>query len=79
MGHNNEFSTIENAINIVAQDIAIKLNARTVIYKPEIETWTYYCPNNIIHKFTKKDLTDFFKKSIDREVNKYMNVYSIKK
>lgn len=62
----NDFSSIDTLVLKLAQDIAIRLKARTVSYDVKSGTYSYYCKNEIIHRFTKKEL----KKAIKLQINK---------
>lgn len=50
---------MEPSITEMAKLIAIKLNAKTIRYNRDTETFLYYCAGETIHKFTKLDLTRF--------------------
>ncbi len=65
----SNFGTIETAVNKMAQDIAIRLRARSVVYNLVTETYTYYCAGEITHEFSKTDLTRFLKSEINKKIN----------
>lgn len=48
-----------NNLEQVAQNIGIRLKAKTISYDDNTETYSYYCNGDIIHRFTKKELTRY--------------------
>lgn len=65
----SNFGSLDTLVNRVAQDIAIRLKARSVSYNLETETYSYYCHGEVTHTFTKNDLMRFVKGEINKKIN----------
>lgn len=63
----NKFCTLETAANILAQNIAIKLNAWSVNYDLKTGTYKYYTEGQEIFSITKKDLQTIVKREINKK------------
>jgi hypothetical protein len=53
------FDSIDKTLPNVAQILAIKLDALSVIYNEEMKVYSFFCKNDMIYRFTEKELNSF--------------------